>query len=109
MSHNNQSARAVWIFHQVVLSLVLKTVSIMHQVHRAFEAFDDPDQNLTRFVEQRIFPRCDHGRVAHGLTRHSKTVIHLSCRGTESFWILRFLSDQARLSVVGRTTHGLTT
>jgi hypothetical protein len=64
MSHNNQSARAVWIFHQVVLSLVLKTVSIVHQAHRAFEAFDDPDRNLTRFVEQRIFPRCDQFLVS---------------------------------------------
>jgi hypothetical protein len=43
------------------------------------------------------------------LTRHSKTLIHPSCRGTMSFWILGFLSDQARLSVVGRTTHELTT
>jgi hypothetical protein len=31
----------------------------MHRVHRAFEAFDDLDRDLTRFVEQRIFPRCD--------------------------------------------------
>jgi hypothetical protein len=28
-------------------------------VHRAFKAFDDPNQDLTRFVELRIFPRCD--------------------------------------------------
>jgi hypothetical protein len=33
------------------------------------------------------------------LTRHSKTLIHLSRKGTKSFWILRFLSDQAILSV----------
>jgi hypothetical protein len=38
---------------------VLKTVSVMHQVHLAFKAFDDPDQNLARFVELRIFPRFD--------------------------------------------------
>jgi hypothetical protein len=38
---------------------VLKTVSIMHRVHRAFEAFDDPDQDLAQFIEPRIFPMCD--------------------------------------------------
>jgi hypothetical protein len=27
----------------------------MRRVHRAFEAFDDPDGDLTQFVEQRIF------------------------------------------------------
>jgi hypothetical protein len=43
------------------------------------------------------------------LTRHSKTLIRLSCKGTESFWILGFLSDQAGLSVVGHVAHGLTT
>jgi hypothetical protein len=59
MSHNYQSARAVWIFHRVVLSLVHMTVSVVHRVHRAFEVFDDPDQDLTWFVEQRIFSRCD--------------------------------------------------
>jgi hypothetical protein len=63
---------------------VLKTVSVMHRVHRAFEAFDDPDWDLTRFVVQMIFPKCDQflvpwscGIEAH-LTRHSKTLIHLS-------------------------------
>jgi hypothetical protein len=35
---------------------VLKTVGIMHRVHRAFEAFNDPDQDLAQFVELRIFP-----------------------------------------------------
>jgi hypothetical protein len=35
------------------------TVSAMHRVHRAFEAFDDLDQDLARFIELRIFPRCD--------------------------------------------------
>jgi hypothetical protein len=54
-----QPARAVWIFHQVVPSLVLRTVSVVHRVHRAFEAFDDSDRNLAQFVELRIFPRCD--------------------------------------------------
>jgi hypothetical protein len=49
-SRKYQAALAVWIFHQVVPSLVLKTVCVMHQVHRAFEAFDDSDQNLTQFI-----------------------------------------------------------
>jgi hypothetical protein len=49
-----------------------------------------------------------HRALAH-LTRHSKTLTCPSCKGTESFWILGFLSDQARLSVIGRATHGLTT
>jgi hypothetical protein len=38
---------------------VLKTVSIMCQVRRAFEAFDDPDRDLAQFVKLRVFPRCD--------------------------------------------------
>jgi hypothetical protein len=38
---------------------VLRTVGVMHQVYRAFEAFDDPDRDLTQFVEQMIFPKCD--------------------------------------------------
>jgi hypothetical protein len=59
MSHNYQSTQAVWIFHQIVPGLVLSTVGVMRQVHRAFEAFDNPDLDLTRFVEQRIFSRCD--------------------------------------------------
>jgi hypothetical protein len=48
-------------------------------------------------------------RALARLTKHSKTLINLSCKGTESFWILRFLSDQAGLSVVGRAAHDLTT
>jgi hypothetical protein len=43
MSHNHQSTRVVWIFHRVVSGLVLRTVGVMRRVHRAFEAFDDPD------------------------------------------------------------------
>jgi hypothetical protein len=54
-----QPALTVWIFHRVVPSLVLKTVSIMHRVHRAFKAIDDLDQDLAQFVEIRVFPRCD--------------------------------------------------
>jgi hypothetical protein len=35
------------------------TVGIMRRIHRAFEDFDDPDQDLTYFTEQRILPMCD--------------------------------------------------
>jgi hypothetical protein len=49
-----------------------------------------------------------HRALAH-LTRHSKILIHPSCKGTKCFRILGFLSGQAGLSVVGRATHGLTT
>jgi hypothetical protein len=38
---------------------VLRTISIVHRVHRAFEPFDDSDRDLARFVELRIFSRCD--------------------------------------------------
>jgi hypothetical protein len=31
----------------------------MLRVHRAFESFHDPDQDLTQFIEERIFLRCD--------------------------------------------------
>jgi hypothetical protein len=50
------STQAVWIFHRVVPNLVLRTVSVMRRVHSAFEAFDDPDWGLARFIELRIFP-----------------------------------------------------
>jgi hypothetical protein len=63
-SRTYQPALAVWIFHQVVPSLVLKIVGIMYRVHRAFEAFDDPDQDLTPFIELRVFPRCDQFLVS---------------------------------------------
>jgi hypothetical protein len=39
-----------------------------------------------------------HRALGH-LTGHSKTLIYPSCKGTESFWILEFLSGQAGLSV----------
>jgi hypothetical protein len=58
-SRKYQPTQAVWIFHRVVPSLVLKSVSVMHQVHRAFQAFDDLDQDLAQFIKLRIFPRCD--------------------------------------------------
>jgi hypothetical protein len=79
----------------------------MCRVHRAFEAFDNPYQDLALFVELRIFfwvwwslstMDAQH-RPLSLLTRHSKILIHPSCKGTEPFWILKFLSDQARLSV----------
>jgi hypothetical protein len=38
---------------------VLRTISVMCQVYRAFEAFDDSDQDLALFVELRVFHRCD--------------------------------------------------
>uniref|UniRef100_UPI003D1190EF hypothetical protein n=1 Tax=Amphritea sp. TaxID=1872502 RepID=UPI003D1190EF len=65
---NHQTTRVVWIFHRVIPNLVLRTVGIMRRVHRAFKAFDDPDGDLTQFVEQRIFlgvisSYC-HGRAA---------------------------------------------
>jgi hypothetical protein len=55
LSHKHQPARAVWIFHRVVPSLVLKIVGIMRRIQRAFKAFHDPDQDLAWFVELRIF------------------------------------------------------
>jgi hypothetical protein len=51
MSRKHQPTRAVWIFHRVVPSLVLKAVDVMRRVHRAFETFNDLDRDLTRFVE----------------------------------------------------------
>jgi hypothetical protein len=42
-------------FYQVVPSLVLKTVGIVCQVHRAFKAFDDSDRDLARFIDQGFF------------------------------------------------------
>jgi hypothetical protein len=48
---------------------VLKIVGVMHRVHRAFKVFDDPDQDLTQFVEQKIFLRCDQFLLpwSHGI------------------------------------------
>jgi hypothetical protein len=43
----------------VVPILVLKSVSVMHQVRRAFEVFDALDRDLAQFVEIKVFPRCD--------------------------------------------------
>jgi hypothetical protein len=55
MSRKHQPTRAVWIFHRVVPSLVLKIVEVMRRVHRAFEAFDDPDRDFAQFIESRVF------------------------------------------------------
>jgi hypothetical protein len=55
-SRKHQPTQAVWIFHRVLLNLVLKTVGIMRRVHIAFKDFDDPDRDYARFVELRIFP-----------------------------------------------------
>jgi hypothetical protein len=71
MGHNYQSTQAVWILHHVVISLMLMTVGVMRRVHRAFEAFDDLDQDLTWFVEQRIFPRCDQFLVPRSRSREA--------------------------------------
>jgi hypothetical protein len=43
----------------VISNVVLRTVGVMRLAHRAFEVFDHPDLDLTQFVEQRIFPKCD--------------------------------------------------
>jgi hypothetical protein len=68
-SHMHQSARAVWISHWIFPSLVLRSVDVMRRVHVAFEAFDNPNQDLARFVELRIFPECDQVLVPkpHGI------------------------------------------
>jgi hypothetical protein len=39
-------------------------VGVMHQVQRAFKAFDNPDQDLAPFIELRVFPKCDQFLVS---------------------------------------------
>jgi hypothetical protein len=63
-SHIYQPTQVVWIFHQVVSSLVLKTVGIMCQGHRVFKASDDSDRNLSQFFELRVFLKCDQFLVS---------------------------------------------
>jgi hypothetical protein len=48
---------------------VLRTVSVLRRVHKAFEAFDDSDWDLAWFVELRIFLRCVQFLVSwsHGI------------------------------------------
>jgi hypothetical protein len=108
MSRKHQPSRAVWIFHRVISSLVLRTASIMRRVHRVFKAFDDSDRDLVQFVELRIFSQvwsvlgamvARHRALAR-LTKHSNILIRLSCMVTESLRILRILSDHARLSAL---------
>jgi hypothetical protein len=43
----------------VISNVVLRTVGVMRLAHRTFEVFDHPDLDLTQFVEQRIFSKCD--------------------------------------------------
>jgi hypothetical protein len=38
----------------MIPSLLLRTLGVMRLAHRAFEVFDHPDLDLTRFVEQSI-------------------------------------------------------
>jgi hypothetical protein len=38
---------------------MLKSVSVMHQVRRAFEAYDTLDRDLAQFIKIKVFPRCD--------------------------------------------------
>jgi hypothetical protein len=64
MSRYHQTTRVVWIFHWVIPNLVVRIVGVMHLAHRAFDVFDHPDLDLTRFVEQRIFPKCDQVLVS---------------------------------------------
>jgi hypothetical protein len=59
-----QLTRSVWIFHQVVPSLVFETVGILCPVHRAFTDFDDSDWDLAQFVELTVFPICDYFLVS---------------------------------------------
>jgi hypothetical protein len=40
------------------------TVGTMHRAYRAFKVFDYSDQDLARFVEQRVFPGCDQVLVS---------------------------------------------
>jgi hypothetical protein len=64
MSRNHQTTRVVLIFHSVIPNLVLRIVGVMRLAHRAFEVFDHSDLDLTRFVEQRIFSKCDQVLVS---------------------------------------------
>jgi hypothetical protein len=64
MSRNHQTNRVVWIFHQVIPKLVLMTVGVIRLAHRGFEVSDHPDLDITQFVEQRIFPKCDQVLVS---------------------------------------------
>jgi hypothetical protein len=116
MSHNYQSARAVWIFHRVVPSLVLRTVSVLRRFHRAFEAFDNLNRDLTQFVEQRIFPRGDQFLVPWSRSIEP-WLTWPDIQRPWSVWVARVPSpsgyldfSQIKLGLVfvGRVAHGLT-
>ncbi len=53
----------------MIPNLVLRTMGVMCLTHRAFKVFDHPDLDFTRFVEQRMFPKCDQVLVPwpHGI------------------------------------------
>jgi hypothetical protein len=68
MSHNHQTTRVVWIFHRAIPNLVVRTVGVMRLAHRGFEVFHHPDLDLTRFIEHRIFSKCDQVLVSWPLS-----------------------------------------
>jgi hypothetical protein len=116
-SHIYQPALAIWIFHQVVPSLVLKTVGAICRVHRAFKAFDDPDRNLDQFVKHRTFPRCDHFLMScpRGI---EPRLTWPDIRRPLSTWVAwvpshcgysGFSQITPGLVLFGHTAHGLTT
>jgi hypothetical protein len=55
MSRNHQTTQVVCIFNRPIPNLVLRTVGVMRLAHSAFDVFDHPDLDLTRFIEHRIF------------------------------------------------------
>jgi hypothetical protein len=112
-----QPAWAVWIFHWVVPSLVLKTVSIMRRVHRAFEPFDVPDWDLAKYVELRVFCRCDQFLV-HWPCGIEPRLTWLGIWRPLSIWVAwvqspfgysGFSQIKAGQVLIGHTAHGLTT
>jgi hypothetical protein len=50
MSCNDQTTMVVWIFHQTIPNLVIRTVGVLHLAHRAFDVFDHPDLDLNQFL-----------------------------------------------------------
>jgi hypothetical protein len=90
----------------VVPSLVLKTVGIMRRVRRAFEAFDNLDQDLAQFIKLRVFPRC-HGHATLNLGSSDQTFKDLdlpelyACR-VPSDTQISLRSRQAKCSLVTR-------
>jgi hypothetical protein len=66
MSHNHQTTWVVWILSPDNSQLTAQDCErhVMRLSHRAIEVLDHPDLYLTRFVDQRIFPKCDHVLVS---------------------------------------------